>query len=147
MSSRLPNPRLAKIHLSYTVEEAARLYKKQRGTVRNWIKGGLPVLKSKRPHLILGHDLRAFLEGKRKANRQPCHPGQLRCMRCRLPQYPAGNIADYVPSSTGGGQLVGICPDCDSLMYQQVGLARLEAAKLKLEITMPMAHPRIADTP
>ena len=42
MGARRPNPKLAKIHRTYTVEEVARLYDVHRNTVRQWIKDGLP---------------------------------------------------------------------------------------------------------
>lgn len=38
MGYRHPNPRLAKIHHSYSVEDLARLFKVHKNTVRNWWK-------------------------------------------------------------------------------------------------------------
>jgi hypothetical protein len=39
MGTRHPNPRLAKIHRNYTVEEVANVFGVHRNTVRQWIKG------------------------------------------------------------------------------------------------------------
>jgi hypothetical protein len=54
------NPRLVKIHLSYTVDEAARRLKTHKNTIRNWIKLGLPVIDGRRPALVHGRDLAAL---------------------------------------------------------------------------------------
>ena len=64
MATRHPNYRLAKIHRNYTVEEVARLFGVHRNTVREWIKRGLPTSDDKRPKLILGRDLIAFLQAE-----------------------------------------------------------------------------------
>ena len=45
MGSRHPNPRLAKIHRSYSVEEIARLFRVHKNTVRAWLRQGLPCSK------------------------------------------------------------------------------------------------------
>jgi hypothetical protein len=84
VAQRRPNPRLAKIHRSYTVEEAARLLGVYKGTVRQWIKQGLSTCDDRRPLLILGGDLRDFLVKKRTQNKRPCKPGEVYCVRCRL---------------------------------------------------------------
>lgn len=74
MGKRLPNPRLAKIHRNYTVEETANLYDVHKNTVSNWIKHGLPVCGNKRPFLIMGRDLRVFLEAKKLKTNGPANP-------------------------------------------------------------------------
>ena len=56
MSKRHPNPRLAKIHRNYTVEEVAGLYGVHRNTVREWVRRGLPTIDDRRPMLIVGTD-------------------------------------------------------------------------------------------
>ena len=56
--ARRANPRKVKIHLNYTIEEAAEALSVSIPTVRSWIKGGLPALTSKRPYLIMGSELR-----------------------------------------------------------------------------------------
>jgi len=115
MRKRYPNPRLVKIHRSYTVEEVARLLGKYKNTVRNWVKDGLATIDGKRPMLILGPDLVAFLQERRRKNKQSCKPGQLYCVRCRVPKFPEGNMADYEPVTEKIGNLIAICPDCDQM--------------------------------
>ena len=126
MGTRLPNPRLAKIHRNYTVEEAASLYGVHRNTVRQWIKRGLPTNDQTRPFLILGRDLVAFLHARRVKNKRPCQPGELYCVRCRAPKAPAGDMVEYKPVTETSGNLIAICPDCHAIMNRRASLAKLE---------------------
>ena len=139
MASRLPNPRRAKIHRSYTVDEVATLYGVHRNTVRQWIKQGLPTSDNRRPALILGHELAAFLTRKRTVNKRPCQPGEMYCLRCRTPRVPALGMADYHPLTTASGNLIGICPVCEGLMFRRTAFAKLASAKGNLEITFTQA--------
>ncbi len=147
MSKRHPNPRLAKIHRNYTVDEIAKLYGVHKNSVRSWIKGGLPTTDDRRPMLILGRDLVAFLHARRVKNKRPCRPGEIYCMRCRAPQKPAGDMAEYQPITATSGNLIGICPCCESMMYRRVNLARLAQVGANLDITMPQAPPHIDESP
>ncbi|TXI38906.1 MAG: DNA-binding protein [Nitrosomonas sp.] len=146
MKKRLHNPNLAKIHRNYTVEEAAELYGVFKGTVRAWIKAGLPVLNDKRPMLILGSDLAAFHQERRTKNRQQCQPGGMYCVRCRTPKKPAGDMADYQIITDKIGNLEAICPDCDKIMNRRVSLSKLEQVRGKLHITLPQALEHIIDS-
>jgi len=131
---RLPNPRRVKIHRNYTVEEVAQLYGVHRNTVRQWIKQGLPVCDDRRPVLMLGRELAAFLIRKRTRNKQPCKPGEIYCVRCRAPQSPALSMADYEPLTATGGNLIGLCPRCNGAMYRRVSRAKLAAVAGNLEV-------------
>ena len=139
MSKRHPNPRLAKIHRNYTVEEAAKLFDVHRNTIREWIKRGLPICDSRKPMLILGRDLAEFLQARRTKNKRTCQPGELYCVRCRAPKAPAGDMADYVHVTESLGNLIAICPDCEALMNRRVSLARLSQIRGQLDITIPQA--------
>ena len=145
MGKRHPNPRLVKIHRNYTVEEAACLLKKHKNTVRAWIKQGLPTIDDKRPKLILGKDLYAFLQAKRSKNKRPCKPGEMYCLRCRDPKTPALNMAEYQSKTESLGNLYGLCPDCGIGMNRSVNLAKLERVRGKMEITTPQGVQRIVD--
>jgi hypothetical protein len=136
VAQRRPNPRLAKIHRNYTVEEVSRLYGIHRNTVRHWLKVGLQaVADSKRPTLILGADLAVFLRGRREGRRRRCDPGQIYCVRCREPRHPAGDMADYLPLTPTSGNLVGICPSCEALIYRRVNKAKLEDVCGQVKVT------------
>jgi hypothetical protein len=137
MGKRYPNPRLVKIHRNYTVEEVARLLGKHKNTVRNWVKDGLATIDDKRPMLILGPDLVAFLQARRSKNKQSCKPGQLYCVRCRVPKFPEGNMADYEPVTEKIGNMIAICPDCDSIMNRWVSMARIAEVCGNIDITFP----------
>lgn len=143
MSKRHPNPRLVKIHRSYTVDETATVCGVHRNTVRQWIKMGLPILDAQRPVLMQGGVLRRFLEARRTQNKRPCLPGQMYCLRCRAPQHPAGDMADYEALTPTQGNLVGICPVCDLIMNRRVSFSKLLEVAGNLNVTLPHALLRI----
>lgn len=146
MRKRHPNPRIVKIHQNYTTEEAARLLSVHRNTVRRWIKDGLPCLTEQKPFLILGRDLFAFLTAKRAKHKQKCRPGEIYCVRCRSPQAPAGGMVEFMPGAGPVGNLAGICPDCDSMMYRRASEAKLALVCGSLEVSFPEAQPHISKT-
>jgi hypothetical protein len=146
MATRHPNHRRVKIHRNYTVEEVAKLYGRYRNTVREWIRRGLPTIDRKRPMLILGRDLAEFIQARRLKNKQKCQPGEIYCVRCRTPRKPAEEMADCQPITTTLGNLIGICPNCESIMYRRVNLAKLEQVRGSLVITMTQALPHIGES-
>lgn len=132
------NPCLVKIHRSYTVEEIASLYGVHKNTVRHWIKQGLTVLDKKRPVLVRGAELSEFIRQRRKKNKKPCKPGEIYCVRCREPRLPANLEVDYQSINETLGNLIGICPCCEILIYRRVSLPKLESVRGDLSITMPV---------
>ena len=110
---------------------------KPKNTVRRWVKDGFGTIDDKRPMLILGHDLVEFIKKRRAKNKQSCKPGQFYCVRCRAPKFSAGDMADYAPVTENFGNLLAICPDCDSIMNRRVSLARIGEVCGKLDITFP----------
>ena len=141
--ARRPNPGLVKIHRNYSVEEIARLLTSHKNTVRSWLKSGLCPIDGRRPTLVHGQELRRFLRLKRISGKQKCLPGQIYCVGCRLPKTPAGNMADYLPLTPTSGNLRGICPSCDSLIFRRVRYAELGVVAAGLDIQIMQAGPRI----
>jgi hypothetical protein len=48
-------------------------------------------------------------------------------------------MAEYHPLIHPLGNLVGICPRCESMMYRRVNFAKLEQVRGKLDVTLPQA--------
>jgi len=129
------NPNRVKIHRNYTVEEIANLLSVHKNTVRVWVKSGLPLIDKKRPCLILGRELREYLEAKRAKHKKCCKADELYCLKCKSPQHPAGEMAEYQATNSTRGRLIGICPSCDGLMNKYTTLANLALIEGKLDIT------------
>ena len=140
MRKRRPNYRLVKIHRSYTVDEVARLFDAHKNTVRAWVKTGLPTCDGKRPTLILGRHLADYLQARRAKGKRPCELGEIYCVRCRAPKRPAGNMAEYQPTTATLGNLIGICPNCDTMIYRRASRAKLPEIRGNLDITFAEAE-------
>ena len=139
MRKRHPNYRRVKIHRNYLVEGIADLLNVHKNTVRAWVKDGLPTCDDKRPMLILGHDLAAFLRARRASKKQPCQPGEIYCVRCRAPKVPAAGMVDYRPVTEKFGNLKAICPDCGSIMNRHVSMATLTQIREEIDVGFPQA--------
>jgi len=143
--ARRHNSRRVKIHRTYTITEAAAVLGAHKHTVSRWIAAGLPTTDDRRPYLIHGKDIRAFLNA-RKPDKQTCRPGEFYCLRCRTPKRPAGDMADYISKTPSRGLLRGICPTCETLIHRAASLGTIEEKAGGLNVTMPRAQQRIVDT-
>ena len=123
------NPRHAKINRCYLAEEIAERFGVHKNTVMNWFKQGLKDCGAGRPRLVLGKDLRDFLEQKRRKNKRPCKPGEIYCVGCRCPTLPIHKIAHLVVSESGRAEIIGRCPSCQSKIFRKVSLAKKDAWK------------------
>ena len=99
----------------------------------------------KRPILILGRELAAYLKTRREKNKRPCQPGEIYCVRCRAPKLPAGAMAEYQPMTATMGNLMGICPDCDGMIFRRASLAKLAQIRGKLDITFAEAERQVSE--
>lgn len=146
MSRSRLNPRLAKMHQSYSVDEIARLYGIHPNTVRSWLRSGtLVAIDGGRPVLIQGMALRVFLEARRTAAKRPCPTGTLYCLKCREPRPPALGMADYLAREAGAGNLRALCDDCGSTMHRRARLEAVSAVLPGIEVRVVEAEPRIAE--
>ena len=127
------------------MEEVARHLGTHKNTVRAWVKAGLPTCDGKRPMLILGRDLAAYLKARRLKNKQPCQPGEIYCVRCRAPKLPAGEMAEYEAVTEKFGNLIGICPDCEGMIFRRASLAKLTQIRGKLDITFAEVKRQVSD--
>lgn len=146
MGYRHPNPRLAKIHRSYSVNDVARLFRIHKNTVRHWLRQGLKPIDDQRPTLIRGNELRRFLAERRARLKQTCGPGRIYCLPCRAPKVPAAQIADCIQTSETGAMLQGICPDCNRMIYRRVNPQKLDAVRGELAVIVTQARASIEET-
>jgi len=133
--TRRANWRSVKLHRNYTVDETARLLGKSKGTVRRWLKSGLPALTDRKPALILGSDLIDFLKARIKP-RTRCGPDEFYCLKCRAPRKAAEGMADFVPYAPRGGNLRALCEICGTLMHRRVSSRQLAAFKEFLDLSI-----------
>ncbi|TRL35045.1 helix-turn-helix domain-containing protein [Rhizobium straminoryzae] len=142
MAGRRPNRRAIKRHYSYTSEEAAAVLGVAKGSVRRWLKAGLPHIADQRPFLILGGDLRDFLD-KRDKPKQRCGLGEFFCFRCREPKGAAGGLIDYTPRTVLSGQLSAICETCETIMHKNFSASKLGLLERQAAVSFPQGDPRL----
>src|SRR3990167_1630429 len=118
MAKRYP-AHLVKAHRNYTIEEAADLLGSHLQTIRGWVKNGtLPACSEKRPILVVGADIRAFLRGREIASKRRLGPNEFYCLKCRAPRRPAGMMVDYEMQTDRAGRLVALCEECEGLIFR-----------------------------
>lgn len=147
MPAKRVNPRLIKLHRPYSVDDAARTLGVHKNTLRAWIEQGLPVLASKRPALVMGDELRTFLEARRKRARRPCGPGTIYCLKCREPRRPALGMVDYTPHSATGGNLKALCEVCGKAMHQRIAFDAIARKMPEIDVQIREAKPRLTGSP
>ena len=121
-----PNPRAIKAARTYTVEEAAIALGVSTGTIRTWVKSGLPLMKSRRPFLILGDALRSFLEDRTKAAKAPLRENQLYCLSCKAGRAPMGQLVDCIPQTPKTARLLGLCDVCGGTCNRMISRSKID---------------------
>lgn len=139
------NPRLAKLHRSFSVFELADLLNVHRNTVRQWIREGLPVLDGAKPTLIMGGEFQTWWGKRTKARKRPCKPGQMYCFKCREPKAPALGMVEFAATNTAAGNLKALCETCGTMMHRRTRLADLAAKMPGLDVRHTEAPSSIAE--
>lgn len=111
--------RRIKAHRSYTAAELAEVCRVTIFTVYRWVGQGLAPIRGIRPYLFVATTIVEFLKRKNKP-RQPCAPGEVFCVGCKLPVRPVGDVADVLHRSPTSADVVGRCPRCGRLNHQRV---------------------------
>lgn len=149
MSKRRVNPNLAKVNRSYSFEELAGALGVHKNTVGAWVKNGLPCLKDQRPYLILGGDVRIYLQKRRSTRKQKCKIDEMFCMSCKKPSKPAENYVEYVATSLIKGRLEGLCERCECLINKFVSFDSLAVYSEVFDLSLPkeLEHIKDSDNP
>lgn len=111
---------------SYTIDEAADVLQISIATVRGWLKSGLPAMTTQRPFLVLGEDMRAFLQDRRANRKMSLKSNELLCMRCKTGRKPLGMMADLYLQNDKTARLVGLCEVCGGTCNRMISRAKLD---------------------
>lgn len=117
---RIPDVRLVKRDCTYTVEEVSELLGVHANTVRNWMANGLKQLDQRRPILIHGSDLGAFLRSSTRRRKAKCAHNELYCFRCRQPRRPVSSQVQIERQTSRILRLAGTCEHCGSRMFKAI---------------------------
>jgi len=125
------------------VEEVALLYEVHKRTVRNWLIKGLAVCDDKRPLLILGRDLKQFLQKQRQVNKRKCKLSELYCLKCREPRTPDQNTLEFIEETSTKGRVIATCSVCNSRMNKYFKLDSLTSIQRDLAVILPLPQKHI----
>lgn len=123
-----------KQNYTYSISDICEDFGVSKNTALNWIKQGLKTVDGKKPYLIHGSDLLAFLKQKQEAKKSKCQDNELFCMKCQKPQKPFGNIVDIVVMAKNRLNLQGLCGVCDSKINKGFKLKNLSQVKKTFDV-------------
>lgn len=128
-------------NVSYTVEEVTACLGVHENTVRAWLRSGLTALDDKRPLLIHGAVLAAFLKEKRDARRCPLQPHEFFCMKCRAPRPAQAGKVTATARNQKTFYLAASCTICGTSMRKAASHKNYDAEH---QATTVQAH--LSDT-
>ena len=143
--ARRPSARGVKLHLNYTVDEAARATGNCKGTVRRWLKTGLPAITDQKPALILGGDLIDYLNAKR-GRKQKCRLHECFCFSCRRPRAPAFGEVELFMLAPTSGNLRALCEHCATVMHKRISVAKISALQTLATVTIRQGIEDLSDS-
>lgn len=127
--------------MTYSTEEVSELLGCHVQTVRRWIQEGLVILEPRRPFLIHGTDLIAFLKKEQEGRRHKCQDHELYCCKCRCPQPAADNLADIKMGKRSMANITALCAVCTTVMNKIVSGKKLtEIQKIFITGTQAKEH-------
>jgi hypothetical protein len=110
---------------TYSTQEIVELLGVHCRTVHCWHREGLQRIDSRRPFLVLGSELSAFLKSRFSFQRRKCAEGELYCMRCRSPQRPQDGCVTVRYLNDRRTIIAGRCAKCGGRMNQFGSAARI----------------------
>ncbi len=96
--------------------------------------------------MILGIELNAFHAKRKVQNKHPCKPNEIYCMKCKIPKEPAIGMVEYKPVNEKTGNIIGICPACETLMYRRISIVKIKQFSTLMGFASPQAHLHIIDS-
>lgn len=134
--TRRPNHRAIRAARTYEIREAAEELGVSIGTIRQWVKAGLPIMKTQRPYLILGEALKDFLQHRREGKKTVLQPSQLYCLTCKAARTPWEKLVDCIPQTATTARLVGLCEVCGSACNRMISRSKIDAFGQLFELAL-----------
>jgi hypothetical protein len=103
---------------TYTVPEIAVALRVSVGTVRRWIRLGLPSIDDQRPKLVHGASLRQWLLDRREKRTVKCGPRQMYCCKCRDACEMLPGSAVVIHRNAKSASIKGLCIQCGTAMFR-----------------------------
>lgn len=138
---RKPDFRRIRPSKAYLLPEIAASLDRNNATVRRWFRDGLPALDGRRPPLVLGSDLKAWLKAKWSARKQRCKPDELFCCKCRKPREPRPGSVRIVPNNEKTVSVKAECGMCGTRMTKIGSRAKIaEIEEIFRALTPQVQH-------
>lgn len=112
---------------TYTVPEAAQAVSVSIGTVRRWVRQGLPLIDENRPYLIHGKVMHDWLGAKAKARKVQCGPRQIYCCKCRDARDILPGSAIIIQRNETKASVRALCHVCGNKMFRHCSKANADA--------------------
>ena len=133
---------------SYTVAQVADLFGVSRGTVRCWLRRGLPCLDEGRPVLFMGFALKAWLKQRRDRARKSCEADEFYCFRCREPRQAVPGSVVIIPENEKTVRIAARCARCDTRMNRKGSRAKLDEIERTFRLSTKRHAPlEVSDDP
>ena len=134
------NTRIIKPKYAYQLKQISNLYGISIRTVRNWIKEGLQIVESIYPYLVIGSELKRFLDKKQQDRKTKLSINEFFCAKCRQARKPLSNVVSlkYSGKTVGRGikdfTIQGSCEVCGTKLNRFSNENKLVEVKQLFEI-------------
>jgi hypothetical protein len=137
---RKPDFRRIRPSKTYSLPEIANALNRNCATVRGWRRDGLPTLDGQSPPLVLGSELKAWLQAKWSARKQTCQADELFCFRCQKPKKPKPGSVRLVPNNEKTVTIKAECSFCGTQMNKAGSRAKVSEIEETFRTLMPQVQ-------
>lgn len=130
------NIRLIKHRESYTLKQISETLNVHPRTVQEWRKEGLKTISTEKPFLVMGYDLKEFLNKKLQSRKTKLEANQFYCTKCRRAVTSKNNEVHLASlNKTIGKQgfkaliIKGVCQECETKLNKFSHEGRLQELK------------------
>lgn len=139
--AKLYNLRLIKYRESYTLKQIAALLNVHFRTVQAWKQEGLKTINQEKPYLVMGFELKTFLNQKIISRKTKLQQNEFYCTKCRDAVKPTNNevwleVSEKTIGKQGFKEFVikGLCEFCNSKLNRFSHEGKLEEVKNTFDV-------------